>query len=98
MKRDDIWLSPGYQRDSCYVSLMLYNPSDKTVTSYFSTFYRKLVALDVNPRAHFGMYFDPELLNTYIDYPQLPVFLNIRDKLDPTDMFLNQLIRVVFDV
>ncbi len=99
MRRDDVWLSPGYQRDGCYLSLMLYNPSGKTVSSYFNTFYRELVRLKVTPRVHFGMYFDLELRrHVYDTYPRLPEFLKIREELDPNDMFLNQLMKTVFDI
>lgn len=78
---------------------MLYNPSGKTVSSYFNTFYRELVRLKVTPRVHFGMYFDLELRrHVYDTYPRLPEFLKIREELDPNDMFLNQLMKTVFDI
>ncbi len=96
MRSDDIWLSPSYQRDGCYLTLMLYNPSDKTVSSYFSAFYQELVRKNFTPRVHFGKYFDLEPHQLYDAYPRLPEFLKIRQELDPSGLFLNQLMRTTF--
>ena len=75
---------------------MLYNPSNVTMTTYFNTFYQELVRLNFKPRVHFGKFFNVKSQEMTDVFPRFHDFMRLRDKLDPNELFLNELMRGLF--
>ncbi|KAF9895979.1 hypothetical protein BX616_008414, partial [Lobosporangium transversale] len=83
VKKDDVWLSPAYGVDSCYIGLIMYRPFGKPVSyrRFWNGFEKIMGALEGRPhwaKAHSVPYKD--LLRAY---PKMKEFSEIRQKLDP---------------
>ena len=96
VEKDDIWLSPNYNREGCHLTLMLYNPSNVTMTTYFNTFYQELLKLNFKPRVHFGKFFNVKPQEMMDVFPMFHDFMRLRDKLDPSGLFVNDVMRESF--
>ena len=95
VKADDIWLSPAYQRDTCHVTLMIYNPSSSNMHHYFDGYYNAIRRF--HPRVHWGKYF--KLTNNEVAnlYPRLHDFARVRAQLDPKKLLMNDLLANLFE-
>ena len=92
--KDDIWLSPNYQRDSCHITQTIYNPSESKRQLYFNEFHN--ATRKFGARLHWGKDFN--LIPTEIRslYPKFGDFMRIRALLDPNGTFLNELMSRTF--
>ncbi|GAB0185243.1 L-gulonolactone oxidase-like [Grus japonensis] len=93
---DEIWLSPCFQRDSCYMNIIMYRPYGKNVPrlNYWLTYEGIMKKHGGRPhwaKAHSCTRKDFEKM-----YPAFPKFCSVREKLDPTGMFLNTYLEKVF--
>ncbi|KYO43973.1 L-gulonolactone oxidase-like [Alligator mississippiensis] len=88
-RADSILLSPCFQRDSCYMNIIMYRPYGKDVPrlDYWLAYEGIMKKFGGRPhwaKAHACTRKDLEKI-----YPGFPKFCSIREKLDPTGMFLN---------
>ncbi|KAM4680648.1 L-gulonolactone oxidase-like isoform 1-T1 [Amazona ochrocephala] len=93
---DDIWLSPCFQRDSCYMNIIMYRPYGKNVPrlNYWLTYEGIMKKYGGRPhwaKAHSCTRKDFEKM-----YPAFSKFCSVREKLDPTGIFLNAYLEKVF--
>ncbi len=88
VKGDDMWLSPNYQRDSCHLTMCIYNPTIKRRLDCYKKLYEAVAKF--NPRFHWGKYFDLTPADMEKMYPRFKDFLKIRSQLDPSGLFLNE--------
>ncbi|XP_073529935.1 L-gulonolactone oxidase-like isoform X1 [Phyllobates terribilis] len=95
-KGDDILLSPCYQRDSCYMNIIMYRPYGKDVPhqDYWSE-YEKIMK-QVGGRPHWAKAHTCTRKDFEKMYPAFGKFKSIREKVDPTGMFLNTYLEKVF--
>ena len=96
MSPDDIWLSMNYQRFSCHITIIIYNPSAKTKAGYFSSLHQSLREIGVKPRPHFGKFLNISVQDLQEVYPKYSDFVQVRRELDPKDMFLNDMLGGLF--
>ncbi|XP_062504109.1 L-gulonolactone oxidase-like [Corticium candelabrum] len=98
VKKDDIWLSPAHGRDSCYINIVMYRPYGKLIShaDYWAAFQKIVTA--VGGRPHWAK--DHTLGRDQLQelYPKFKEFAALRKKLDPTDMFMNDYLRQVFEM
>ncbi|NWV25433.1 GGLO oxidase, partial [Origma solitaria] len=95
-RRDEIPLSPCFQRDSCFINVIMYRPYGKDIPrcDYWLTYegiMRKHGGRPHWAKAHSCTRKDLEEM-----YPAFPEFCAIREKLDPTGIFLNAYLEKVF--
>ncbi|XP_031959215.1 bifunctional epoxide hydrolase 2 isoform X3 [Corvus moneduloides] len=93
---DEILLSPCFRRDSCYINVIMYRPYGKDIPrlEYWRTYERIMKKHGGRPhwaKAHSCTRKDLEKM-----YPAFPKFCAIREKLDPTGIFLNAYLEKVF--
>ncbi|MFC7374940.1 D-arabinono-1,4-lactone oxidase [Brachybacterium sp. GCM10030267] len=83
---DELWLSPAYQRDSACVHFT-WKQLPAEVDALLPEIEERLAPFA--PRPHWGKVFtlDPETVRA--QYPRLPDFLALRDRLDPGRKFTN---------
>jgi len=83
---DELWLSPAYRRDSACVHFT-WKQLPGRVEALLPEIEERLVPF--SPRPHWGKVFtlDPETVRA--QYPRLPDFLALRDRLDPGRKFAN---------
>ncbi|EFC49027.1 predicted protein [Naegleria gruberi] len=87
VKRDDVWLSPCYGRDSCYIGIIMYRPYDFTIPyqEYFAEYNRIMLELGGRPHwAKLDWKLDSEDL-----YPKWNDFKNLRRKNDTNNILMN---------
>lgn len=96
VKGDDIYLSPAYGRDSCYINIIMYRPYNKYVPNekYWDTF--EHIVASVGGRPHWAK--DHKYGGGDFDvlYPKWSTFCQVRERLDPNGMFLNDNLQRVF--
>ncbi|GFS01354.1 L-gulonolactone oxidase, partial [Elysia marginata] len=96
VKGDNNYLSPCYQRDSCYINIIMYRPFNKLVhhESYW-TAYQNIMAKH-GGRPHWAK--DHKFSGAEFQslYPKWKEFCQAREKLDPNGMFLNTNLERVF--
>ncbi|KAG2392710.1 hypothetical protein C9374_011435 [Naegleria lovaniensis] len=91
VKADDVWLSPCYGRDTCYIGIIMYRPYDFTIPyqKYFEEYNR--IMLQLGGRPHWAkLDFKLDFANMY---PKWQDFKNLRQALDPNDVFSNDYIK-----
>jgi len=91
---DKIWLSPSYNRNSCYLTQIIYRPSTETFNQYFYDFFDLITAY--HPRPHWGKNFN--LTKSYLSvvYPKYEDFIVAKQRLDPSGIFTNSFLRTLF--
>ena len=92
VKSDDIWLSPSYQKDVCYIGVVVYKPYEKEYAykELFESFDKLMLSLDGRP--HWAKLHSLNKAQLEKIYPKFENFLQVRDKLDPNRMFSNKTI------
>ncbi|KAF9382083.1 hypothetical protein CPB97_007358 [Podila verticillata] len=93
VKKDNVWLSPAYGVDSCYIGIIMYRPYGKPVPykRFWAGYEQIMGAFDGRPhwaKAHSVRYAGLEKA-----YPKMAQFTKIRETLDPEGMFLNDYLR-----
>jgi L-gulonolactone oxidase len=89
---DNIWLSPEYGRDVCYIGA--YTQGDSFEQAYFDAF--EPLMKECEGRPHWGKHFTMTAEEARNIFPGLDRFNAIRKRLDPSGMFANKLIRDLF--
>jgi FAD-linked oxidoreductase len=94
VKADDIYISPAYGQDTCFISCHMYlgMPYD----SYFRGLEK--IFLEHNGRPHWAKMHKLTAAQLRPKYPKWDEFLGIREKLDPQGVFLNDYVRSVFGI
>ena len=96
MQGDSIYLSPNYLRDSCHLTLCIRNPTKKDRLRYFVGLYGRFVERGFQPRVHWGKYFDLGELGISDILPGVKRFLDNQHRLDPNNVFVNNLLSETF--
>ncbi|XP_076451035.1 L-gulonolactone oxidase-like [Babylonia areolata] len=96
VKKDDIYLSPSYGWDTCYINIIMYRPYNKYVPNekYWSAFER--IVSSVGGRPHWAKDHHYEGADLERLYPKWGEFCQLREQLDPNGMFLNSNLERVF--
>lgn len=96
VKKDNIWMSPSYQRDVCYIGIIMYRPYGKNVPfeEYFDAFEKLMLSFDGRP--HWAKEFSIQKDTFETMYPKFKEFNRIRNQMDPNGMFLNNYLRRIF--
>ncbi|XP_041366843.1 L-gulonolactone oxidase-like [Gigantopelta aegis] len=96
VKGDNLFLSPAYGQEACFINIIMYRPYNKFVKNeeYWEAF-QKIVA-QVGGRPHWAK--DHKYKREHFEklYPKFGEFCKIREKLDPNGMFLNANLDRVF--
>jgi FAD-linked oxidoreductase len=90
---DDIWLSPAYQRESCYIAVHMYR--GMPYTAYFH--HIEEIFKRYQGRPHWGKMHTRTAAELSELYPRWHDFRRVRAALDPQGMFLNNYLRKLFD-
>ena len=82
---DDIWLSPGYGRDSAYIAVHQF------VGAPYERYFRGFEAIcaELGGRPHWGKMHYRDAQHMAAAYPRFTDFRAVRDELDPTRVFAN---------
>jgi FAD-linked oxidoreductase len=94
VKGDDIWLSPAYERDSCFIAMHMYKgmPYQK----YLNGLEEIMVAYRGRP--HWGKLHTQKFSLLTEAYPKLKEFLSWRQALDPEQVFVNAYLKELLDL
>ncbi|GAB5570334.1 D-2-hydroxyglutarate dehydrogenase [Prionailurus iriomotensis] len=93
---DDILLSPCFQRDSCYMNIIMYRPYGKDIPRLDYWLAYETIMKKVGGRPHWAKAHNCTRKDFEKMYPAFSKFCAIREKLDPTGMFLNAYLEKVF--
>lgn len=96
MSPDDIWMSMNYRRRSCQITVIIYNPSEKTKQDFFSSLHQVLSDMNLKPRPHFGKYYNLTSEKLSAAYPKYSDFKRVRSLVDPKGVFLNEPLAELF--
>lgn len=94
VKRDSIWLSPSYERDSAYIGIHMYKGME--FTKYFQAVEEIFRAYDGRP--HWGKMHDTDYDDLVTLYPKLNEFLRVREQLDEKGLFLNPYLKELLNL
>lgn len=94
VKRDDIWLSPFYKRDTCSISC--HNFHDKDHKKYFAAV--EPIFLKYDGRPHWGKMHSLTAPEMSAKYSMFNEFLKVRKEYDPQGLFLNDHVKQVLGV
>lgn len=75
---------------------MLFSPSEHTKHVYYTGYQKAMFRYRGRP--HWGKYLDLNWEKVAALYPKLKVFLAIREKMDPQNVFLNQMMTSLFEL
>lgn len=90
VKGDDIWLSPCYGRDSCYIGVVANMPFGRKTSAhaaFFAAFEDLMANLDGRP--HWAKRFGPDAGWLSRRYPRWPDFQRVRMQQDPHSRLAN---------
>ncbi|NP_001088534.1 uncharacterized protein LOC495407 [Xenopus laevis] len=93
---DDILMSPCYHQDSCYMNIIMYRPYGKDVPHQEYWVEYENIMKKVGGRPHWAKAHTCTRKDFEKMYPAFSTFKSIREKLDPTGMFLNAYLEKVF--
>ncbi|KAI7905527.1 D-arabinono-1,4-lactone oxidase-domain-containing protein [Cokeromyces recurvatus] len=90
---DDVWLSPAYGRKTCYIGIIMYRPYHKPVPykKYWKGY--EDIMRQFKGRPHWAKAHGQTRESLETSYPKFQDFLQIRQKLDPEGMFLNDYLK-----
>lgn len=94
VKKDPIWLSPSFERDSAYIAIHMYKGME------FKRYFEEVekIFAKYNGRPHWGKMHMMQYGQLKQVYPKLEEFLDLRKELDPEGMFLNEYVRELFHI
>lgn len=93
-KKDDIWLSPAYLRDSVYFAIHTYHKA--FVPEYFAEVEK--LALKYEGRPHWGKMHNQTATYLKKVYPKWNDFIQLREYLDPNRIFINEYMERIFEL
>lgn len=94
VKGDSIWLSPSFERDSAYIAVHMYKGME--FSEYFDDVEEIFTAYEGRP--HWGKMHTLQRGQLEALYPKLNDFLEVRERLDPQGLFLNEYLRTMFSI
>ncbi len=94
VRADDIWLSPAYERESCYLAVHMYR--GMPYQSYFQ--HIEEIFRRYQGRPHWGKMHTRTAQELAQLYPHWHDFRRVRAALDPQGLLLNDYLRQLFDV
>lgn len=96
VKGDEIYLSPAYGRETCYINLVSYRPYMKTVPydEYWTAF--EGIMMRAGGRPHWAKNYKVTQDEFRQIYPKWDAFCEIRQKMDPNGMFMNANLERIF--
>lgn len=94
VKKDDIWLSPAYERDSAFIAVHMYK--GMPYEAYFARM--EEIFARYGGRPHWGKMHTMTAEQLHQVYPRLPDFLAIRSELDPDGLFVNPYLAELFGI
>jgi L-gulonolactone oxidase len=97
---DEIWLSPCYGGDRCYVSTIEYLPYRRTDSSAMDAYFQAFeqIMLEFDGRPHWAKRFGPTAERLRPMYPQWEAFNRVQTLLDPKGHLRNPYLDRVFGV
>lgn len=97
VKGDDIWLSPSYGGDTCWIGIIMYRPYGKDVPykQYFSAFESMMETLGGRP--HWAKVHQWNAETCRKSYPKFDAFCKLRATMDPKRIFSNSYTERVLD-
>ncbi|RWS07212.1 L-gulonolactone oxidase-like protein [Dinothrombium tinctorium] len=97
VKEDDIYLSPAFGRDSCYINIITYRPYGKHISyENYWTNYEKIMR-ELGGRPHWPYSHSVTATDFIKMYPYFRAFALIRKRLDPLNMFINSYLERIFE-
>ncbi|MEB9504028.1 D-arabinono-1,4-lactone oxidase [Bacillus anthracis] len=94
VKKDEIWLSPAYGRDSAYIAVHMYK--GMKYAAYFGEVEK--IFLKYEGRPHWGKMHTLTYEKLQNIYPELHSFLKVRKLLDEAEMFSNPYTEKLFTI
>ncbi|NXD31022.1 GGLO oxidase, partial [Spelaeornis formosus] len=95
-RQDEILLSPCFHRDSCYVNIIVYRPYGKDIPwIHYWQIYEGIMRRH-GGRPHWAKAHSCTRKDLEEMFPAFPKFCEIRERLDPTGIFLNAYLEKVF--
>lgn len=94
VKKDNIWLSPSYERDSAYIAFHMYK--GMPYEEYFQDMEKIMRKYEGRP--HWGKMHNVSFEDLMKLYPKSVDFLQIRKQLDPNGIFLNEYVADLFSI
>lgn len=96
VKSDDIYISPSYGRETCYINIIMYRPYNKAVPyeEYWEAY--ETIMKNAGGRPHWAKAHKVTAPEFTKMYPCFNMWCNIREKLDPINMFVNSYIERIF--
>ncbi|XP_062346754.1 LOW QUALITY PROTEIN: L-gulonolactone oxidase-like [Cinclus cinclus] len=95
-RRDEILLSPCFRRDCCYINVIMYRPYGKDIPRIRYWLAYEEIMRKHGGRPHWAKAHSCTRKDLEKMYPAFPKFCAIREKLDPTGIFLNAYLEKVF--
>lgn len=93
VKKDDIYLSPAYERDSSYIAIHTYHKANHKI--YFNAV--EEIFKSFGGRPHWGKIHSMTQNDLAIRYPRFDAFNALRIKNDPFGMFLSPYLSSLFE-
>ncbi len=93
------WLSPAWDRPTCFFGFVVYYADDGSLSQeglHFLTEVEKLLA-EEGGRPHWGKYYDAERYNWRDIYTHWDDFRSLRSQLDPQGRFSNDYLTTLFE-
>lgn len=97
VKGDDIWLSPSYGGDTCWIGIIMYRPYGKDVPykAYFEAFEALMESFSGRP--HWAKVHQWTAETCRKNYPKFNAFCKVRSAMDPHRIFSNSYMERIFD-
>lgn len=96
VRAENIFLSPAYDQNTCYMNIIMYRPYGKDVPyqEYWSAFEK--IMIDAGGRPHWAKAHSVTANMFNLMYPAFGRWCALRQKLDPINMFLNSYMLRIF--
>jgi L-gulonolactone oxidase len=93
---DDFWLSPAFERPSCFIGVIMYRPfgREPAYLDYFSAVEEIMARFEGRP--HWGKWCGGNWTTIRKRYPKWAQFSALRKDWDPSGVFLNPFLQGVF--
>lgn len=95
-KRDDIWISPCYEQDSCWLNILMFRPYGKEYTREKWWRINEQLMIECNGRPHWAKTHNMRKTDLIRLYPKFEQFDALRKNLDPNEIFINDCLRQLF--
>mmetsp|Transcript_28107 Transcript_28107/g.55040 ORF Transcript_28107/g.55040 Transcript_28107/m.55040 type:complete len:554 (-) Transcript_28107:64-1725(-) len=98
-KKDDIWLSPSYGHDSCWIGVIMYKPWNTEPPEYWKEYFRGYEEImdSLGGRPHWAKEHRLAGLDFENKYEKFDQWRKVREKVDPEGMFVNDYVARVID-